>query len=65
VACRCPFPLYSRRSISQTAVGCLAAPYGHISIAFMTAVGIPTLMAWDGAVCREALAMYKVCCIHQ
>jgi hypothetical protein len=42
-------------------VGCLAAPYGHISIAFMTAVGIPTLMAWDGAVCREALAMYKVC----
>ncbi|KXZ56032.1 hypothetical protein GPECTOR_2g1584 [Gonium pectorale] len=47
------------RSSEQLEPAVLDAPMGEVTLAAVTVVGLPTLMAWDKAVTEEALATFR------
>ncbi|KAL6755782.1 nucleotide cyclase [Haematococcus lacustris] len=55
------FHLGAVRSVAQTSLGILQAPYGQAAVCFMNAVGVGILEAWNPAVTAAALKLYQGC----
>lgn len=56
--CRAPL-LGALRSIKQTSMGALDAPFSYATICFMQACGLGQLEAWDPAVTAQAVSIYQ------
>ncbi|KAL6764314.1 nucleotide cyclase [Haematococcus lacustris] len=55
------FHLGAVRSVAQSSLGMLQAPYGQAAVCFMNAVGVGILEAWNPTVAAAALKLYQGC----
>ncbi|GFH22495.1 guanylate cyclase domain-containing protein [Haematococcus lacustris] len=55
------FHLGAVRSVAQSSLGMLQAPYGQAAVCFMNAVGVGILEAWNPTVTAAALKLYQGC----
>ncbi|KAL6764315.1 hypothetical protein V8C86DRAFT_2479502 [Haematococcus lacustris] len=55
------FHLGAVRSVVQSSLGMLQAPYGQAAVCFMNAVGVGILEAWNPTVAAAALKLYQGC----
>ncbi|KAJ9524753.1 hypothetical protein QJQ45_024359 [Haematococcus lacustris] len=55
------FHLGAVRSVAQSSLGMLQAPYGQAAVCFMNAVGVGILEAWNRTVAAAALKLYQGC----
>ncbi|GFH17596.1 guanylate cyclase domain-containing protein, partial [Haematococcus lacustris] len=55
------FHLGAVRSVAQSSLGILQAPYGQAAVCFMNAVGVGILEAWNRTVAAAALKLYQGC----
>ncbi|KAJ9524357.1 hypothetical protein QJQ45_008547 [Haematococcus lacustris] len=55
------FHLGDVRSVAQSSLGILQAPYGQAAVCFMNAVGVGILEAWNPTVAAAALKLYQGC----